>query len=384
MKRTIYLFIAALFAFFPAAAQNNLGLSVVAIDPGHGGKDPGAVSSDGKTYEKTLTLDIAKRLSEKIKAGSPGVKVVLTREKDKYVDLNDRAAIANKANADLFISIHINATAKSGPNGYSVHVLGKSSKKDRDLFAYNMDVCKRENSVILLEEDYTTKYQGFDPSDPESFIFMQLVQNAHLEQSLQFAQSVSDHLKGGPIQANRGVWQDPFLVLWKTAMPSVLVELGFISNATDLKALGSETNRDKLASRLYDAFKEYKAAYDRSVTLDVEVEQAGAAADSGKEEKQQEVKQQEKPKEEQKKEEEKTEDHRYGIQIFAGSKYIEPGDKAFMGYAPVIINTGTLYKYIIGIDYTEDGARARLPEIRKQYPDAFPVKFNGNTVTRLK
>ena len=167
MKRTIYLLLIATLAQFSAAGQN-LSLSTLVIDPGHGGTDPGAVSKDNKTYEKTFTLDIAKRLENKIKAECPDVNVVLTRRTDKNVDLGDRAAIANKENADLFISIHINSTAKSGPNGYSVHVLGKSSKKDRDLFAYNMDVCKRENSVILLEDDYTTTYQGFDPSDPES------------------------------------------------------------------------------------------------------------------------------------------------------------------------------------------------------------------------
>ena len=206
MKRTIYLLLALFLASLSSGAQN-LSLSTVVIDPGHGGTDPGAVSKDGKTYEKNLTLDIAKRLSDKIKADCPGVKVILTRDKDKTVALNDRAAIANKVGADLFISIHINSTAKSSPNGYSVHVLGKSSKKDRDLFAYNMDVCKRENSVILLEDDYTTKYQGFDPSDPESFIFLQLMQNSNLEQSLEFAQQVSDNLKGGPIGVNRGIWR---------------------------------------------------------------------------------------------------------------------------------------------------------------------------------
>ena len=270
MKRTIYLLLALFLASLSSGAQN-LSLSTVVIDPGHGGTDPGAVSKDGKTYEKNLTLDIAKRLSDKIKADCPGVKVILTRDKDKTVALNDRAAIANKVGADLFISIHINSTAKSSPNGYSVHVLGKSSKKDRDLFAYNMDVCKRENSVILLEDDYTTKYQGFDPSDPESFIFLQLMQNSNLEQSLEFAQQVSDNLKGGPIGVNRGIWQDPFLVLWKTAMPAVLVELGFISNSTDLEKLKKETDRDKIATRLCTAFKKYKAKYDGTLSLDVEV-----------------------------------------------------------------------------------------------------------------
>ena len=146
------------------------------------------------------------------------------------MELRDRANIANKANANLFISIHINSATSTSPNGYSVHILGKSSNKNRDLFAYNMDVVKRENSVVLLEDDYTTKYQGFDPSDEKSYIFMTLMQNAYLEQSLLMASVISEKLKGGPIKADRGIWQNPFLVLWATAMPAVLVETGFIDS----------------------------------------------------------------------------------------------------------------------------------------------------------
>ncbi|MCR5326954.1 MAG: N-acetylmuramoyl-L-alanine amidase [Bacteroidales bacterium] len=405
MKRTINLFLAALLACFSAGAQN-LGLTTVVIDPGHGGTDPGAVSRDGKTYEKTLTLDIAKRLSEKIKADCPDVKVILTRDKDKTVALNDRAGIANRVNAGLFISIHINSTTKSTPNGYSVHVLGKSSKKDRDLFAYNMDVCKRENSVILLEDDYTTTYQGFDPSDPESFIFLQLMQNSNLEQSLAFAELISENLKGGPISANRGVWQDPFLVLWKTSMPAVLVELGFISNSTDLETLKKAAERDKIATRLCKAFKKYKTRYDGSVTLDVEVEApAGKTADKPAEKVKAEEKPAEKTKVEEKpaekvkakekpaekvKTEEKPADKpaasgvRYGVQIFAGSGKVNPKDKAFMGYTPVIIDTGKLFKYIIGVDSSLEKVKENLPAIREKYPDAFLVKIDGETVTRAK
>lgn len=368
MKRTIYLVLAAFLALFPAGGQN-LGLKTVVIDPGHGGTDPGCVSRDGKNYEKTFTLDIAKRLSEKIKAECPGVKVVLTRSSDRTLALNDRAAIANKAGGDLFISIHINAAPKSGPNGFSVHVLGQSSKKDRDLFAYNMNVCKRENSVILLEDDYTTKYQGFDPDDPESFIFMQLMQNSHLEQSLSFAQMLSESLSGGPITANRGVWQDPFLVLWQTAMPAVLVELGFISNSTDLDVLKSEANRDNLASRLCSAFKKYKDSYDMSVALDVEIEntpdnpetnqpaEKSAAVKSGV---------------------------RYGVQIFSGSTKFDPKDKVFLGYVPVIVNTGKVFKYVVAVSDSIDGAKAELPRIRKKYSDAFLVRIEGEKITMVK
>ena len=371
MKRTIYLLATVILTCFSASAQT-LSLSTVCIDPGHGGTDPGAVSKDQKSYEKNFTLDIAKRLSDKIKAGYPEVKVVMTRTSDKSVALGDRAAAANKASADLFISIHINAAAKSGPNGYSVHVLGKSSKKDRDLFAYNMDVCKRENSVILLEDDYTTTYQGFDPSDPESFIFLQLMQNSNLEQSLAFAQLVSDKLKGGPIAINRGIWQDPFLVLWKTAMPAVLVELGFISNSTDLAALKSESNRDKLATRLYNAFKEYKSNYDGTLALDVETQPSGKPSqDTGTQTGTETV-------------QTPPASAEYGIQIFAGSNLLSPKDKAFMGYTPRIVKTGRLYKYVIGVEESAGAAREHLAAIRKKYPDCFLVKIEGDSISVFK
>ena len=343
------------------------------IDAGHGGTDPGAVSRDGKNYEKTFTLDIAKKLSDKIKAECPGVKVILTRDRDRSVALNDRAAIANKVGADLFISIHINSASSTSPNGYSVHVLGKSSNKNRDLFAYNMDVCKRENSVILLEDDYTTKYQGFDPSDPESFIFLQLMQNSNLEQSLAFAELVADNLKGGPISTGRGIWQDPFLVLWRTSMPAVLIELGFISNTNDLAVLKKDSDRDKIAARLCKAFMKYKAAYDGTMVLDVEVEDAD------------EVKKQEpEKKEDVKKQEPKKADltgTRYGIQIFAGAKKIPATDKAFLGYEPYVYNNGKLYKYIIAVENDIAATRKHLSEVRKKYPDAFVVKIEESGVS---
>ena len=393
MKRAIYLFLAAVLAVFPAGAQT-FSLSTLVIDPGHGGNDPGAVSRDGKYYEKTFTLDISKKLAAKIREGCPDVKVVLTRDKDKTVALNDRAAIANKANADLFISIHINSASSTSPSGYSVHVLGKSSNKNRDLFAYNMDVCKRENSVILLEDDYSTTYQGFDPSDPESFIFLQLMQNSNLEQSLAFADLVATNLKGGPITHGRGIWQDPFLVLWRTAMPAVLVELGFISNSTDLEVLKDDTKRDKLAERLFQAFKKYKAGYDGTMVLDVEVEQP-AGQEVKKEEKKEpakEVNKEEKkePAKEVKKEEKKDVKPaagtgvRYGVQIFAGSGKVDPRDKAFMGYKPFIFDTGKVFKYIIAVEDDIKAAKAHLPEIRKKYPDAFLVKIDGKKVSIAK
>ncbi|MCR5520165.1 MAG: N-acetylmuramoyl-L-alanine amidase [Bacteroidales bacterium] len=347
----------------PLRAED-LKLHTVVIDAGHGGKDSGAVSKDKKSYEKTFTLSIATMLSEKIKEAFPEVKVIMTRSTDKFVELRDRANIANKAGANLFISIHINSAYSTSPNGYSVHILGKSSNKNRDLFAYNMDVVKRENSVVLLEDDYTTKYQGFDPSDEKSYIFMTLMQNAYLEQSLLVASVISEKLKGGPIKADRGIWQNPFLVLWATAMPAVLVELGFISNANDLAALKQESKREQIAQRLFEAFKDYKEIYDGS--LEVQQQESVPAAEPEKQESVQVAA------------------VRYGTQIFASSRIIDASDPSFMGYKPEVINIGSLNKYIIGIFESEEEARKANAAIKQKYPGSFMVKLTPEGATRFK
>lgn len=250
-------------------SAQDYSLRTVVLDPGHGGKDAGAVSKDKKTYEKNLVLDISKRIGAKIKAEyGDAVNVLYTRDKDVFIPLADRADFANRNHADLFISVHINAASNTKASGHSVHVMGASSNPNRDLMAGNLDVCKRENSVILLEDDYNATYQGFDPSDDASYIFMTLMQSAHYEQSIYFASLTEDQLTAkAPVKVKRGVEQNPFYVLWKTAMPSVLLELGFISNDADLAVLRTEAGREKLAQCVFDAFKTYKKYYDESLAL---------------------------------------------------------------------------------------------------------------------
>ena len=355
-------------------SHNKLGLNTVCIDAGHGGTDPGCVSKDKKTYESKIALDIAKRLSEKIKTSYPTVKVVMTRSTDKYITLGERADIANKNNANLFISIHVNTAAATSANGYSIHVLGQSSKKNRDLFAYNMDVCKRENSVIMLEDDYSTKYQGFDPTDPESFIFFNLMQNAHLEQSLLFAQDVEKAMSAGPMRNSRGIWQDPFFVLWKTAMPAALIEVGFMSNATDLATLKTESGREKIAQDIFVAFGVFKKRYDSSVNADNSSQlqdkvQAKAATErdtpkavspvsAGK--------------------------AVYGTQVLASGKLLDKNNPFFKGYPVTIVKSGSIYKYIIGTADTTEKAKEYNTKIRKSYSGSFMVVVKGDIVTILK
>ncbi len=372
MKRTISIFVALLLCVVLHAGEG-LRLSTVVIDPGHGGKDSGAVSTDKKSYEKTFTLEIAKALADKIRAAYPDVKVILTRTDDRYVTLDGRADIANKADANLFISVHINSIASASPNGFSVHVLGQSSVKNRDLYANNMDIVRRENSVILLEDDYSTTYGDFDPNDPESYIFMNLMQNANLEQSVRFAQLAEKHLKGGPIKNDRGVSQDPFLVLWRTAMPAVLLELGFISNSNDLTALRSAGDRDALAERLCRAFGEYKAIYDGSVSAPAPLGEAKPA-----------VQQKEQQKPAPQPAASVSDDVCYAVQIFAVARKMDPKAREFLGYTPRIVPGVRLYKYCIAVSGSADEARKHLPAIRKKYPEAYLVKISGNTVTRIE
>ena len=372
MKRTICLLLASLLCLALSAADG-LRLSTVVIDAGHGGKDSGAVSRDGKTYEKTLVLDIAKTLRDKIRAAYPDVNVILTRSDDRYVTLGGRADIANKADANLFISIHINSVDRTSPNGFSVHVLGQSHKKGTDLYANNMDIVRRENSVILLEEDYSTTYGDFDPNDPESYIFMNLMQNANLEQSVRFAQLCEKQLKKGPISNDRGLSQDPFLVLWRTAMPAVLLELGFISNATDLAALKQKNDRNKLAECVFQAFKEYKAIY----------EGGAASQQSSAQQKDPAPSKTESAPDKADKQGGETETV-YAVQIFAVRKTMDPKAPEFLGYTPLVVKSGTLNKYFIATGSSLAEVRKKLPAIRKKYPDAFLVKIVGDTVTRAE
>ena len=243
----------------PASAQDSpaagFTLRTVVIDAGHGGRDPGAVH--GKLREKDVTLDIAGRLGEKIKKAYPDVRVIYTRDRDFYVTLAERGRIANRNHADLFISIHANSVRNSSARGTETYLMGLDESKS------NLEVSKRENAVILLEEDYTTTYAGYDPNEPDSFIFFNMMQNAQLEQSLKMADLVEQALSRGPVAHSRGVKQAALLVLWRTTMPAILVEVGFLSNASDREHLSSRGGRGRIADCLFEAFKAFKADYDR-------------------------------------------------------------------------------------------------------------------------
>ena len=386
MKRFIRPVLALTAAFFAAsivperaAGQDRLKLSTIVIDPGHGGHDPGCISADKKTREKNVALDISQRLARKIGESLPGVKVVLTRSDDTFVTLSGRADVANDIGADLFISIHVNAQAKgTSASGYSIHCLGQSSREGNDLFSKNLELCKRENSVILLEDDYQTRYQGFDPSDPQSYILFSLMQNAHLEHSLVFAEDVANAMKGGPISRSRGVSQDPFWVLWRTTMPAVLVEVGFMTNPNDLKALRSPDDRDKIADNLLKAVKTFKKRYDNSTATTSAPEPAAkpeaAPAPEAKPETKPEAKagQPANPA-----------GIVYGVQVLATSKRMKSSDAFFKGYTPLEVQSGKLWKYILVTGDDLAAVRQKKKELDKKFPGCFLVSKEGETLTRI-
>lgn len=227
----------------------------VVIDPGHGGKDPGAIGK--RTREKHVNLAIALKLGDKIKQRHDDVKVIYTRSNDKSVGLQDRADIANKAKADLFISIHTNAIKATSVKGTETYTLGLRRSDE------NLEVVRRENSVIMLEDDYKVKYQGFDPNSAESYIMFELIQDKHMDQSIRMASLIQKHFKGHSGRINRGVRQDAFLVLRNTSMPSVLIEVGFISNAEEERYLMSESGQESLAGAIYKAFVDFKSEFDK-------------------------------------------------------------------------------------------------------------------------
>lgn len=359
---------------FPLAAQNtikHLGLKTVVIDPGHGGKDPGALGKTKNMHEKHIVLSVSKLLGQKIKAAYPEVKVIYTREGDTFLGLHERAMVARRNNADLFISIHCNGFANADAKGTAVHILGqRSDRKENktDYFERNMTTAQRENSVIILEDDYKTKYKSFDPNSPESYISHQLQWMAYYESSLLFASEVVQHLVSPPLTPRRlVVEQDVFQVLVEANMPAVLLELAFVTNPTEYKFLSSSAGQEEIASRLFKAFKSYKTKFDSSVNVQehrpepkVEVTSKPVAN--------------------------KQTTSYYGIQIMGLGRKLDIKDKALKGLECNAIKSesSSIYKYIYGVYNSSDEAKADLSEVRKKFPEAFVVIVEGDIVKKAK
>jgi N-acetylmuramoyl-L-alanine amidase len=357
------------------------GIKKVVIDAGHGGHDPGCVGLISK--EKDVALSVSLKLGKLIEENLKDVQVIYTRNTDKFIELRERANIANRNKADLFISIHCNASPNKAPYGAETYVMGLHKTKD------NLDVAKRENSAILMEKDYEKEYDGFDPKSDEANIMFSLYQSAFLEQSLNIASKIQDHFKSKPARLDRGVKQAGFLVLYMTAMPSILVELGFLSNKVEEEFLASENGQDLMAIALFQAFKEYK--------FEAEGKKIPPIANDNNVAKPVLVKN---PPEEKKVPEPVKEKEAlvikpfssdslaqigivFKVQFATSSTPIEAKPENFNGLTNISsFEAGGLYRYAFGEERTFEGAKKLQEEVRNQgFKDAFIISFkNGERI----
>lgn len=349
----------------------------VVIDPGHGGRDPGAIGQSAK--EKTINLAVALTLGEMIEKGNKDTRVVYTRKTDKFVELDERANIANRNKADLFISIHTNSVKRgSSVKGAETFTLGLARTDE------NLEVAMRENSAILLEDNYLQKYEGFDPKSSESYIIFEFMQNKHMEQSVGFASYIQKEFVKEK-RANRGVKQGGLLVLRKTSMPAVLVELGFISNREEERFMASSTGQTKLARAVYNAFSQYKSAYDRrGGALNRSDVQSVAAAPSATNE--QNVAARNRVVEESGKSVDTANAGQtvYKIQILASDKKLPANSRELKGYKNVdFFKEKGLYKYTYGESTDFNEMRSLRRKVARDFKDAFIVEFkNGVKVNK--
>lgn len=366
------------------------GLKTVVIDPGHGGKDPGAPGKSKSTAEKNIVLNISKLFGDKIKAEYPDVKVVYTRSTDVFVELKERANIAKRNNADLFISVHCNSSTNSKAFGASAHILGPKSnnpKNTSDYFEKSKSVAQRENSVMLLEDDYQTAYQDFDPNSPEAVISHSLLWQANYGNSLLFAAEYDAQIHKAPYRVSNytGIHQDVFYLLWATNMPAALLEVGFLSNPSDYAVLSTADGQEKIAKSLFNAFKSYKEKYDASVgALPAVSESTPEPEPSTVNEEPASPKQETAPvqKEEADKNVTSTPSKYYGIQIMGLGRLLKNGDSALKGLQVQAVKAegSSIYKYIYGKHATRSAAAAELPTVKKKFPEAFIVEVNGDSV----
>lgn len=375
----------------------------VVIDPGHGGKDPGAVGKIGR--EKDINLKVALMLGEMITDNYKDVNVVYTRKTDKYVTLKQRPAIANEADGDLFISIHTNASESRSASGSETFTLGLS-KSDA-----NFEVAKRENSVLLLENDHES-YQGFDPTSPESYIMFEFMQSKYIDQSVEIAYYAQKEFAVQK-RLDRGVRQAIFWVLHQVKMPSILIELGFITNSSEEQYLISFDGQHAYAKSIYNAFKKYKHEYDkRTISINSSVSSNKEKPEPEKEkfektpsdkptdktdkidktDKTTEIKPDKTNTEKSEKKPETVTDNKnkvvFKIQAFSSKTELEKNHSDLIklkNFQPItFIKENNWYKYICIETGSYSEAEEKLIEVRKKFKDAFIVAFKNDKKIPVK
>jgi len=352
----IYILIIICGLIIPANLFANDKAFTVVIDPGHGGRDPGAIGATAK--EKDINLAVALKLGQLITQNHQDVKVVYTRNRDRFVELDERANIANKNKADLFISIHTNAVKNTSIRGAETFTLGLARTDE------NLQVAMRENAAILMEDDYMQKYEGFDPKSSESYIIFEFMQNKHMEQSISLASEIQKCFVACK-RSDRGVRQAGFLVLRKTSMPSVLVELGFITHKEEERYMKSTDGQNNLAKAIGDAFTKYKREYDRKRGIPVVTTKETVTTTT--------VQQSETP---QTTSQPKTGKTVYKVQILTSNKKLAPNAKQLKGYskAEFYIENG-MYKYTYGETTSFTEIKKIRQSVLKDFKDAFIISF---------
>ncbi len=325
---------------------------VVVIDPGHGGKDPG--SQKHGYIEKRIALNVALEVGKKLEKNK-NIKIIYTRKTDVFIPLHKRADIANKAKADLFVSIHLNAVDNLQPHGTETFVLGGAADNEK-----NLDIAMKENSVIYLEDDYKETYNGFDPSDPASYIGMTLMQEEYLDQSIVLADYIQKEYTNKLKRYDRGVKKAGLLVLRETYMPSVLTEIGFLTNKAEGQYLNSEKGQKEIANSIAEGITNYKKAlsnYQDEIGEDFANEIQGEGLH---------------------------ENIRFRVQIGVGSKPLETAAHNFKGLKGVErIKEGEFYKYYYGNTNDYLSIQSLNREAKEQgFPEAFIVAFeNGEKIS---
>lgn len=353
----ILLFLCILACSYPVIGNTINDRFIVVIDPGHGGNDPGAIGTRGK--EKNINLNVARKLGRLIEDNCNDTKVVYTRKSDIFVPLHRRAEIANNAKANLFISIHTNAVAKKNSyvKGTETYTLGLHRTEE------NLEVAKKENSVILIEDDYKQRYAGFNPNSSESYIIFEFMQDKNMSQSVNFATLIQQNFKSYN-RIDKGVHQAGFLVLRETSMPSVLIELGYISNPSEETYLLSDKGTTDLANAIYRAFINYKgnSSKIKPTTITSNTRQEITT-----------------PKEEE--ETKETSKIKFKIQILASDRVLPQNSKQFKGLKPV-----SWYKEngLIKYTYAEDEDYNKILKIKRKivdpkFKDAFIIAFKNDT-----
>ena len=368
------------------------------IDPGHGGHDAGALGTISK--EKNINLAVALRFGKYVEQNLPEVRVIYTRKTDVFIPLNERANIANRANADLFISVHTNALpAGKIARGFETYTLGMHRAKD------NLDVAMRENSVISMEKDYQQRYQGFDPRSSESYIIFEFIQGKNMERSVELARMIQRGVCDGANRPDKGVHQAGFLVLRETSMPGCLIELGFITTPDEERLLNNDSRVDDIARGIYEAFAKYKNKYDKSVSVPYRAKDSEKVnipkivPDQEPATKTRVVTRVEQPKREEakpdqskrevkevKKLESKREPKKaevadvpvFKLQIFVGSRTLRKGDAHFKGETDYdSFQEGNLVKYTLGASTNYNEIYRLRKEKLDKFPEAFIIAFKN-------